>query len=164
MSVVRVKSSDSLATVFELESEVAHLSRHIREQLAAVDDPGSTIIVLPTVSTNILALVVDYCIRWVKDPAPADDDYDYEKRHQWEGEYLEALDSEGQVTLLDLILAANQLGIEPLLARTCQHTARLIKGKSTEEIRRTFNIKNDFTPEEEERVVRENAWCSLEEH
>jgi S-phase kinase-associated protein 1 len=27
------------------------------------------------------------------------------------------------------------------------------------EIRRTFNIKNDFTPEEEEQVRKENEWC-----
>jgi hypothetical protein len=29
-------------------------------------------------------------------------------------------------------------------------------GKTPEEIRKTFNIKNDFTPEEEEEVRREN--------
>ncbi|VDO68375.1 unnamed protein product [Onchocerca flexuosa] len=29
----------------------------------------------------------------------------------------------------------------------------MIKGKSPEEIRRTFNIKNDFTPEEEEQSL-----------
>ncbi len=32
------------------------------------------------------------------------------------------------------------------------------KGKTPEEIRKTFNIKNDFTPEEEEEV-RENQWA-----
>ena len=30
----------------------------------------------------------------------------------------------------------------------------MIKGKSPEEIRSTFNIDNDFTPEEESRVLR----------
>ena len=34
-----------------------------------------------------------------------------------------------------------------------------IAGKSPEEIRRTFNIKNDFTPEEEAQVREENKWC-----
>lgn len=28
----------------------------------------------------------------------------------------------------------------------------MIKGKSVEEIRKTFNITNDFTPEEEEQI------------
>lgn len=32
-------------------------------------------------------------------------------------------------------------------------------GKTPEEIRKTFNIKNDFTPEEEEQVRKENEWC-----
>lgn len=36
---------------------------------------------------------------------------------------------------------------------TCKTVANMIKGKSPEEIRRTFNIKNDFTPEEEEQVL-----------
>jgi S-phase kinase-associated protein 1 len=31
--------------------------------------------------------------------------------------------------------------------------------RSPEEIRRRFNVPNDFTPEEEEEVRRENAWC-----
>ena len=35
----------------------------------------------------------------------------------------------------------------------------LLKGKSPEEIRQTFNIVNDFTPEEEAAVQEENAWC-----
>merc|ERR1740117_2878331 len=34
-----------------------------------------------------------------------------------------------------------------------------VDGKTPEEIRIRFNIKNDFTPEEEEEVKRENAWC-----
>jgi S-phase kinase-associated protein 1 len=35
----------------------------------------------------------------------------------------------------------------------------MIKGKTPEEILKTFNIKNDFTPEEEEEVRRENQWA-----
>lgn len=50
------------------------------------------------------------------------------------------------------IKAANFLDIKGLLDVTCKTVANMIKGKSPEEIRRTFNIKNDFTPEEEEQV------------
>lgn len=35
----------------------------------------------------------------------------------------------------------------------------MIKGKSPEEIRQTFNIVNDFTPEEEAQIRRENEWA-----
>jgi S-phase kinase-associated protein 1 len=46
-----------------------------------------------------------------------------------------------------------------MLDLTCQTVAHMIKGKTAEEIRTTFNIKNDFTPEEEEEVRRENQWA-----
>ena len=55
--------------------------------------------------------------------------------------------------------AANYLNIKSLLDLTCQTVAQMIKGKTPEEIRKTFNIKNDFTPEEEEEVRRENQWA-----
>ena len=57
------------------------------------------------------------------------------------------------------IQAANYLNIKGLLDLTCQTVADMIKGKTPEEIRKTFNIKNDFTPEEEEEVRRENQWA-----
>jgi S-phase kinase-associated protein 1 len=34
----------------------------------------------------------------------------------------------------------------------------MCKGKTPEEIRVTFNIVNDFTPEEEKQVREENKW------
>lgn len=51
------------------------------------------------------------------------------------------------------------MDIKPLLDLTCKTVANMIKGKTPEEIRKTFNIKNDFTPEEEEQVRKENEWC-----
>jgi len=35
----------------------------------------------------------------------------------------------------------------------------MIKGKKSEEIRKTFNIINDYTPKEEEEVRRETQWA-----
>ena len=56
--------------------------------------------------------------------------------------------------------AANYLDIKSLLDLTCKTVADYIKQcKTPQEIRRRFNIKNDFTPEEEEEVRKENAWC-----
>lgn len=55
--------------------------------------------------------------------------------------------------------AANFLHIKDLLDLTCQSVADMIKGKTPEEIRKTFNIKNDFTPDEEEAIRRENQWA-----
>jgi len=46
-----------------------------------------------------------------------------------------------------------------LLDLTCQTVDDSIKGKTPEEIRETFGIKNEFTPEEEEEDRRENQWA-----
>lgn len=51
-----------------------------------------------------------------------------------------------------LLQAANYLDIKGLLDVTCKTVANMIKGKTPEEIRKTFNIKNDFTEEEEAQV------------
>ncbi|KAI5343201.1 hypothetical protein L3X38_011077 [Prunus dulcis] len=61
--------------------------------------------------------------------------------------------------LFDLILAANYLNIKSLLNLTCEVVADMIKGKTPEEIHKTFNIMNDFTPEEEEEICKENQWA-----
>ena len=58
-----------------------------------------------------------------------------------------------QVLLFELILAANYMDIKPLLDLTCATVASMIKGKTPEEIRKTFNIANDFSPEEEAQVM-----------
>ncbi|MCP6508344.1 hypothetical protein NL478_26625, partial [Klebsiella pneumoniae] len=70
----------------------------------------------------------------------------------WDADFVKV----DQATLFDLILAANYLNIKGLLDLTCQTVADMIKGKTPEEIRKTFNIKNDFTPEEEEEIRRED--------
>jgi S-phase kinase-associated protein 1 len=102
-------------------------------------------------------------IEWAKyhhanPDAPSDEKKD-EKRTDdiipWDKEFCEV----DQPTLFELILAANYLDIKPLLDLTCKTVANMIKGKSPEDIRKTFNIKNDFTPEEEEQIRKENEWC-----
>jgi hypothetical protein len=57
--------------------------------------------------------------------------------------------------------AANYLNINNILDLACQAVADMIKGKTPEEIRKTFNIKNDFTPEEEEGVRLEKLWATF---
>ena len=83
---------------------------------------------------------------------PADERNELEK---WDKEFA-AVD---QTRLFELILAANYLDIKNLLDLMCLTVANMIKGKDPAEIRATFNIENDFTPEEEEEVRRENQWA-----
>jgi len=72
--------------------------------------------------------------------------------------YADFTDIEQDV-LFQLIMLANQFDCPQLLDLTSAKVASMIKGKTPEEIRQTFNIVNDFTPEEEAQVREENRWC-----
>jgi len=68
-------------------------------------------------------------------------------------------DEKQHEVLIDVIMAANFLNVKDLLDLTCASVASMIKGKTPEQIRALFNIENDFTPEEEEKIREENRWC-----
>lgn len=74
----------------------------------------------------------------------------------WDADFINL---ENLEDLFDIILAANYLDIKSLLELSCAKVATLIKGKSPEEIRKTFNILNDLTPEEEAQIREENKWA-----
>ena len=50
------------------------------------------------------------------------------------------------------------MDIKPLLELASAKVASIIKDKTTEKIKKTFNIQNDFTPEEQQ-ILEENKWC-----
>ncbi|XP_020217395.1 SKP1-like protein 1A [Cajanus cajan] len=147
---ITLKSSDGEA--FEVEEAVALESQTIKHMIE--DDCADSGIPLPNVTSKILAKVIEYCKKHV-DAANPDDKPSEEDLKAWDTDFVKV----DQATLFDLILAANYLNIKSLLDLTCQTVADMIKGKTPEEIRKTFNIKNDFTPEEEEEVRRENQWA-----
>ncbi|GLC44127.1 SCF ubiquitin ligase complex protein SKP1b [Pleodorina starrii] len=156
MAVTKVKLLSSDSQMFEVDDEVAYQSQTIKN---LVEDAGpEDAIPLPNVSGRILAKVIEYSKFHVEaekkgaDDKPAKPEDDVKR---WDEDFVKV----DQSTLFDLILAANYLNIKGLLDLTCQTVAQMIKGKTPEEIRKTFNIKNDFTPEEEEEVRRENQWA-----
>ncbi|EOA35836.1 hypothetical protein CARUB_v10021077mg [Capsella rubella] len=150
-----LKSSDGES--FEVDEAVALESQTIAHMVE--DDCVENGVPLPNVTSKILAKVIEYCKKHVEaaaakseavEGASTDDDL-----KTWDADFMKI----DQATLFELILAANYLNIKNLLDLTCQTVADMIKGKTPEEIRTTFNIKNDFTPEEEEEVRRENQWA-----
>lgn len=154
---VTLKSSDG--EEFVVEEAVARESQTILHMIE--DGCADSGIPLPNVNSKILAKVIEYCKKHVDSASKpsgtgsVDDKLIEEELKNWDSDFVKV----DQATLFDLILAANYLNIKGLLDLTCQTVADMIKGKTPEEIRRTFNIKNDFTPEEEEEIRRENQWA-----
>ncbi|CAB9514571.1 phase kinase-associated protein 1 [Seminavis robusta] len=115
---------------------------------------------LPNVKSQVLHKVIEFCEHHLQEPMneiekPLKSNAMSDVVQKW---YAEFVDIE-QVLLFELILAANYMDIKPLLDLTCATVASMIKGKTPEDIRTTFNITNDFSPEEEAQVREENKWC-----
>lgn len=128
---------------FKLDQELAKTSGTINNLM---EDAGTEdAIPLPNVTSHTLENVITYLTTLM----PKDEDKDI----------MDHYAKMDQIELFEMILAANYLDIKILLDVLCKTVANMIKGKTPEEIRKTFNIKNDFTPEEEEQVRKENEWC-----
>ncbi|SMN19712.1 similar to Saccharomyces cerevisiae YDR328C SKP1 Evolutionarily conserved kinetochore protein that is part of multiple protein complexes [Maudiozyma saulgeensis] len=122
------------------------------------DDEDEIVMPVPNVRSSVLQKVIEWAEHHKNSNFPDDDDDDSRKSapvDTWDREFLKV----DQEMLYEIILAANYLNIKPLLDAGCKVVAEMIRGRSPEEIRRTFNIVNDFTPEEEAAIRRENEWA-----
>jgi S-phase kinase-associated protein 1 len=136
---------------FEVTSEAAAMSQTIHHMMVdgCVDDEGVN---LPNVGSEILAMVIEYCNRHVASPDEKEDIRSFD----------DGFVKVDHHTLFDIIRAANYLDVKQLMDLCCQTVADSIVSKSVEEIRELFGIVNDFTPEEEAEIRKENQWAFQE--
>lgn len=148
-------SSDDVS--FEIDEAVARQFKIIAHMIE--DDCAGKAIPLNNVTAEILTLVIEYANKHAEEAGgEVDEEEDEEAKKElnsWDDGFMKKLDLE---TIFKIILAANYLNFEGLLGFASQTVADYIKDKSPEEVREIFNIENDFTPEEEEAIRKENAW------
>lgn len=148
---------------FKVERKVAERSVLIKNMLGDLgndddDDDESFEVPIPNVRGSVLQKILEWCEHHKDTAFPDDEDDDSRKSapvEEWDREFLRV----DQEMLYEIILGANYLNIRPLLDAGCKVVAEMIRGKTPEEIRRTFNIVNDFSPEEEAAIKRENEWA-----
>jgi len=168
MEEVKGLDDDATAETLTLESadkekfvvpkKVAIMSELVKTM--AEGDKEEKEIPLPNVKSKVLQKVISYLKYHAENPPkeiekPLKSANMSEVVSQWDADFVDV----EQEMLFELILAANYMDIKPLLDLTCAKVASMIKGKTPEQIRKTFNIVNDFTPEEEELVRAENKWA-----
>jgi S-phase kinase-associated protein 1 len=137
---------------FEVDEVVARESETIKYMI----DDGIAVkeIPIPAVKGKTLAKIIEYYKKHVEATTTNSDE---EKDLTiWDDEFIKQFD---MVMLFDLIRGSNYLNINNLMELGCKTVADMIKGKSTEEIRTILNVENDFTPEEEAQIKRENQWA-----
>jgi len=143
---------------FSVTKKVAIMSELIKTMIEG--DKEEKEIPLPNVKSSVLQKVIEY-MKYHCDNAPKPIEKPLKSANmaevvsQWDADFVDV----EQELLFELILAANYMDVKPLLDLTCAKVASMIKGKNPEQIRKTFNIVNDFTPEEEEAVRAENKWA-----
>ncbi|XP_059670873.1 SKP1-like protein 1A [Cornus florida] len=113
---------------FEVEEAMALEVQTIKHLVK--DDYADSIIPPPNVSNKILPMIIEYCKKHIETPKSEDD-----ALKTFDVDFVKDVD---QATLFDLILGANYLNIKSLLDLTCQTVADMFKGKTLEEIRKTF--------------------------
>ncbi|AEO57844.1 hypothetical protein MYCTH_2315211 [Thermothelomyces thermophilus ATCC 42464] len=161
-SVQKVILASNEGSHIEVDRVVAERSMLIKNLIEDLGDEAiaNSPIPIPNVNDPVLRKVVEWCEHHRNDAVQsADDENDNRKKttdiDEWDQKFMQV----DQEMLFEIILAANYLDIKALLDVGCKTVANMIKGKSPEEIRKTFNITNDFTPEEEEQIRRENEWA-----
>lgn len=157
---VKLVSMDGEA--FEVETKVAVMSQLV-QTLVADEQEGEEVqeIPLPNVKAPVLAKVVEFCQHHKDTPMaeiqkPLKTNVLSDSVDAWDADFVDVADHE---LLFELILAANYMDIKSLLDLACAKVATMIKGKTPEEIRATFGITEEFTEEEQQRILEENKWC-----
>mmetsp|Transcript_7728 Transcript_7728/g.11812 ORF Transcript_7728/g.11812 Transcript_7728/m.11812 type:complete len:194 (-) Transcript_7728:111-692(-) len=144
---------------FQVPTEVAKMSELVHSMMEDGEDASE--FPLPNVSSSTLKRVIDFCRHHCQEEPMAEIPKPLKSGlsdvvSEWYATYTTQLEQEA---LFELILAANYMDIKPLLNLACATVATMIQNKTVEEIRTTFNITNDFSPEEESQIREENKWC-----
>ncbi|XP_010918205.1 SKP1-like protein 1A [Elaeis guineensis] len=147
-----LRSSDGVE--FEVEEPTARQSKLIGNMID--DGCAENTIPLFNVDAKTLDKVIEYCRKHAGTTSALGECHNTDKEiESWDAAYIDV----DQTILYDILLAANYLDIKALLDLGCEQVANMMKAKRAEEIRKIFKIKNDFTPEEEEKIQMEYPWA-----
>ena len=156
---------DKMLTLVSSEGEKMQISVKAAQRSQMIkriidDFPNETEIPLENVRSNILKKIKEYLDHY-QDTDPKEIERPLASQNfqecvdPWDFEFINVdLD-----LIFEIMLASNYMDIKPLLELATSKVASIIKGKTPEEIRKTFNIQKEFTPEEQQQIREENQWC-----
>jgi len=147
---------------FKTDRKVVEMFKVVKDMLETLtgDDPNT-----PIPANNVRGVILEKIIEWAEhhkdDPDTSDEEEQYKDRRtddipKWDQEFLEKMTKE---QIYETLQACNYLDLKPLLEICCKTICNWMKGKSVEEVRTMFGIESDYTPEEEEKMKKDNAWA-----
>lgn len=158
MACLKIRSAEG--QIFDVNTDIVKWSPIIKNLVDALNtnNPEERIISLPQASASLKMIIEWTTHHKDDDPLALEDDENAERRTDniplWDINFLKVDHS----TMFLLVKAAHELRIKALVQMICKTIANMMKNKSPRQIRNLFNIKNDFTPEEQRRLRRENRW------
>jgi len=169
---VVLTSNDTKPVEYKVLREAIKMSGLIKDMLEDQGEGEEAVIPVPNVNGRTLKYVLEYVEHHFNNKAepiekPLKGKVD-DVISEWDKGFLftdlvKNHEEKQHELLIDVIMAANFLNIKDLLDLTCACVASMIKGKTPEQIRALFNIENDFTQEEEEKIREENR-CWINPH
>jgi len=139
-------------TAFRVPKKAALQSHLVRTALE--DDRDAKEVAL----VHIAAPIVEKCVQYMqyhvdvpprKIESPLKSANMKELVDRFDAKFVDDIDLD---TLMKLLLAANYMDIKSLLELICAKVASMMKGKTAPQIRKAFNIREEFTPEEYEEI------------
>uniref|UniRef100_A0A0E0IH85 SKP1-like protein n=1 Tax=Oryza nivara TaxID=4536 RepID=A0A0E0IH85_ORYNI len=156
--MVTLISSDGAR--FEVPEAAARLSQTLLDEMKKDDYRASNGIPLPNVAGDVLAKVIEFCTKHAATAAAINADTPAKTSKEEEELMVKSFDDEFILVdnhmLYGLLTAADAMRIQGLMDLACQRLVDMLKGKTSEQMRQTLGITNDFTPEEEEEFRRED--------
>ncbi|CAG9462014.1 unnamed protein product [Pedinophyceae sp. YPF-701] len=125
---------------FRLKRSAAEQSKMVANMIE--DTPAGEHIPIQNVTGSIMAKVIE----WMNYHAGKPEE---DEAEDWNEDFLKQVPKD---TIFEIMLAANYLDIDALVDFCAKTVAGMIKGKTTEELRKLFDIKSDWTQEEEEKI------------
>ena len=148
--VITVQCKDG--ELLEMPAKAAEQSTLLKNMMSDLQDKDGLHDPVPVLhdsaTSTTMEKVIEYCKNRANKVSPEFD--------KWVTTFVKDMDVS---QLCDLINLAEYLDIDPLIDIGCETVANIIRSMSAEEIRATFNIPNDFTPEEEADIKLETQWA-----
>lgn len=160
MSTVKLITVDRY--IFYVDFDVAKVSRKLKriiDEKELTGDDTEVILVFDDITCSVMDLAIDWAKYHKNDPPIPDVDPSELLSTDiipWDVELLKDKDTE---QLFELMFAASKLDMPVLYELVSKTMANMIKGKTTKEIQKLFNIENDLTPEQLQEIDIAHSWC-----
>lgn len=163
---ITIQLTDDNNAEVDIPSHLVKFMPVLNDMIGDIGSGGFSKWPLPMATVDSLGRLVAFLEEFVKNSGPdpvdkANDEDHSREMAPWEAEFVKKNIDQGlgQYSIVVAgVLLANYLGCAPYLDICSIFVASRMQGKTPEELRKEFSIKNDFTPEDEARIRRENDW------